>query len=75
LDIDFKTALQRNISRQIKEDANSSEEKITQRYNTRYMPGQQLYLQHVNPKDKADILIDNNNFEKPKILRDSKFFS
>jgi len=39
------------------------------RYQQRYIPGQKLYQQEAKPLDKADILIDNNTIEEPKIIR------
>jgi uridine kinase len=36
---------------------------------TRYMPGQSLYLNEVHPSSLADIVIDNTDFESPRIIR------
>lgn len=69
LEVDFKVALQRNISRQLKEDPTFSEQKIIDRYNSRYMPGQKLYFKEVNPKDKSDIIVHNSNFESPTLVK------
>jgi uridine kinase len=42
-----------------------------ERYRTYYIPGEQLYLAEVRPAERADIVIDNRDFEAPRILRDS----
>lgn len=68
LDVDFKTTLQRNIQRSIKSNEIISVEKIIEKFNKRYMPGQQLYFEQANPKAQADIIIDNSYFELPKII-------
>jgi uridine kinase len=34
----------------------------------RYMPGQSLYLSEVHPSSLADIVIDNTDFENPRII-------
>lgn len=69
LDVNFKFTLQRAIERQADNDHIGSEQKIVEKYNQRYIPGQRLYLQSVNPKNKADIVIDNSEFENPKIIK------
>lgn len=68
LDISFETVLKRAIKRDI--DLFSSEENIKKRYLCRYIPGEEIYLNSCNPKKRAHIVIDNNNFEAPKILKE-----
>ena len=69
LDVDFKFTVQRAIKRAAEREHIGSDQEIIDKYNARYIPGQKLYLQEANPKDKADIVIDNSEFEKPKIIR------
>jgi hypothetical protein len=38
-------------------------------YLRRYVPGQQLYFHAAQPQKFANILLDNNDYEDPKILR------
>jgi uridine kinase len=38
-------------------------------FTNRYMPGQSLYLGEVHPSDLADIVIDNTDYENPRIIR------
>ncbi|MEU4235828.1 uridylate kinase [Actinoplanes sp. NPDC026619] len=47
-----------------------SAEAAAERYRTYYIPGEQLYLAEIKPAERADIVIDNRNFEAPQILRD-----
>lgn len=67
IDAEFATTMQRGIARDGK--IFGSTEKAAQRYRERYVPGQRLYHQEANPLDRADIIIDNNQIETPKILR------
>lgn len=69
LDITFETALKRNIDRQVDKDRIGSKEEIISRYQTRYQPGQQLYFDEAKPKENSDILIDNNDFNQPILIR------
>lgn len=47
-----------------------SAEAAAQRYRSYYIPGEELYLAEVRPAERADILIDNSDFEAPRIMRD-----
>ncbi|MEW6036557.1 MAG: hypothetical protein AB1529_08150 [Candidatus Micrarchaeota archaeon] len=67
LDVDFSTSLSRALKRDIY--YLGSEEGIRQMYEKRYIPGQKLYFAACNPKEQADILVDNNDFDNPKITR------
>jgi uridine kinase len=68
LDVTFENTLSRNIKRELKQKIGSVEDMID-RYNARYMPGQKLYLYEAKPKQKSDIIIDNNDFENPIISK------
>jgi uridine kinase len=39
------------------------------RYQERYLAGQQLYLSSVLPQQRADVVVDNNNPERPVVQR------
>ncbi|MBP9760668.1 MAG: hypothetical protein KBD15_00290 [Candidatus Magasanikbacteria bacterium] len=65
LDVDFEVTLKRNIHRSTDQAHIGSTEKIIARYTTRYMPGQKLYLAQADPTSKADIIINNSDFENP----------
>jgi uridine kinase len=47
-----------------------SAEAAAERYSTYYIPGEQLYLAEVRPAEHADIVIDNRDFDAPRIMRD-----
>ncbi|MBD3210203.1 uridine kinase [Candidatus Micrarchaeota archaeon] len=66
LDVDFATS----ISRAVKRDQYclGDEESIRKMYEERYIPGQMLYFSTSNPKERADIIIDNNDFQKPGLV-------
>ncbi len=65
IEADFKVILERVKIRDIK--TLGSTEKIQERYERKYIPGQKLYFEDVNPKNLADLIIDNNDFENPRI--------
>ena len=45
-----------------------TEEDVRQRYEQRYVPGQKIYLSQCNPKQAADVILDNNDVAHPSIL-------
>ncbi|GAA2581688.1 uridine kinase [Dactylosporangium fulvum] len=47
-----------------------SADAAAERYRTYYIPGEELYLAEVRPAERADILIDNRDFDAPRIVRD-----
>ncbi|HEY3562542.1 MAG TPA: uridine kinase [Kribbella sp.] len=65
--VSFETALRRGTER----DAAwmDSREAAAHRYRTRYIPGEQLYVDQVNPAARAQIHIDNENPAAPVITR------
>ena len=65
VDIDFETSIKRALERDL--DLFGSKEEIQKRYRARYIPGQKLYFELESPKDKADIIINNNDFTNPLI--------
>ena len=46
-----------------------SAEAAAERYRMYYLPGEQLYLTEIRPAERADIAIDNSDFEAPRIIR------
>ncbi len=56
---DFDVTLERAIERDL--SLFGSEEEIRRRYASRYIPGQQMYLDLVQPVDKADVVLHNND--------------
>lgn len=45
-----------------------SPEAAAARYRTYYIPGEELYLAEIRPAERADIVIDNRDFEAPCIV-------
>lgn len=65
VDIDFQVSIKRALNRDLY--LFGDEKEIIRKYQERYIPGQKLYFGAENPKVKADIVIDNNDFTKPFI--------
>lgn len=66
LDITFETSLGRALNRE--KDIKKLGDQIKLKYSQRYIPGQKLYFKEAKPKERADIVINNNNFEKPRLI-------
>ena len=69
VDVDFDVSVPRAAAR----DLSQSWEKFTPqsvlaKYNQRYVPGQKIYLAQAGPKEKADVVIKNNEFENPELI-------
>lgn len=47
-----------------------SEADVEDRYRSKYIPGQQIYLMEAKPHRQANIVIDNNDFNNPRVIRD-----
>lgn len=67
LDVSFDTVRERAINRD--KALFGSEEEILNKYNKRYIPGEELYIKLCNPKDRANIVIDNNDWLNPVITK------
>ncbi len=51
-----------------------SAEAAAHRYRTYYIPGEQIYLAEVRPAERADVVIDNRDFDAPRIMTDGGGF-
>ncbi|MDH4211029.1 MAG: uridine kinase [candidate division WOR-3 bacterium] len=69
LHIDFDVSLQRALCRDLA--LFGTKERITERYEQRYVRGQKIYLHDVEPQKIADIVIDNNDPLDPILIRNS----
>jgi uridine kinase len=67
--VSIETSLERAIDRDI--GLFGSEEMVLNRYQSRYIPGQRIYLSQANPEQWATKVIDNNNHALPKLIRNS----
>jgi uridine kinase len=59
VDVAFAVTLVRAQQRDLALFGNVSE--VTQRYQQRYIPGQRLYLEACCPKQRADVVVENND--------------
>jgi uridine kinase len=66
LDITFNEVLHRAIMRD--KYLFAEENKLLEKYRKRYIPGQKIYLEEENPKQKADIIIKYDDYENPEIV-------
>ncbi len=66
LDADAEIALARGVARDTELEGY---EEAVRLHNTRFRVGEQRYLDEVGPKDMADIVIDNTDFDNPTIER------
>ena len=66
VDIPFELSLERGLNR----DSHllGGEEATRTKYQERYIPGQKIYFEKVNPKASADVVIDNSEPAKPGIM-------
>lgn len=68
LDVPFESTVKRAIKREAEIEHLGEESQIIEKYRKRYIPGQELYFKEANPKKKADIIIDNTDFNNPIIM-------
>jgi uridine kinase len=64
---DFEETLRRAMARDL--PWLGLEDVIRRRYETRYIPGQRLYLEEARPHDRADIVLDNNDVDAPFVVK------
>ena len=67
LDVDFYMVLERAMKRDLQLFGDA--DKVKEKYMKRYVPGQKIYLDKVNPVSVVDIAIDNSNLSEPVIIR------
>lgn len=65
IDISFDEVLKRAKKR----DVQLFEDKVIEKYKSKYIPIQKIYMEEYNPKDMSDIVIDNENYWNPKIIK------
>ena len=69
LDVPFEITLERVRKRTKDKKYLGTDSNITDKYEKRYIPGQKLYFKNANPKEKADIAINNSDFDDPVVER------
>ncbi|HEX3078382.1 MAG TPA: hypothetical protein VHQ24_16115, partial [Lachnospiraceae bacterium] len=65
LNISFEEVMSRALLR----DVPKYGETFLQKYTKKYIPIQKRYLLEHNPEQNSDIVIDNEDFLKPRVLR------
>jgi len=65
MDISFDEVLERAKKR----DGALFGDKVIERYRTKYIPIQKLYIEKYDPKGISDIIIDNEDYNNPKIIK------
>lgn len=66
LDVDVDDVLRRGVERD-KSWMGGSAEAARARYLSKYIPGEQRYVEEVDPKHKADLVVDNRDPANPRI--------
>jgi uridine kinase len=67
LTVTFEETLRRALLRDV--ELFGSQEEVGRRYRGRYIPGQQLYYSRERPQDRADVLLDNEDTDAPRLIR------
>ena len=67
LEVDFTEVIKRALKRDI--TLFGSDTEVLNRYEKRYIPGQQLYINKFHPQNRANIVIDNNDYNNPQIIK------
>jgi len=65
LDVDPETSLSRALVR----DTDSPAGVVRRKYEDRYEPAWQIYLKAEHPEAKADVIVDNRDVSRPRILK------
>jgi uridine kinase len=62
----FETTLKRALTRDV--ELFGSPEAVRERYNERYIPGEQMYLNAVRPRESADVVVENDDPADPGLV-------
>lgn len=66
VDVPFEETMRRGVARD--REWVGSQEAASERYLIRYVPGEQLYLQSVRPRQLADVVAENADPSRPRLL-------
>lgn len=67
LEVDYEEITRRALKRD--GDYLGSEQDILKKYHERYKPGNELYFREAKPREQADIIIDNNDYDNPEFIK------
>jgi uridine kinase len=70
VEVDFAVTLQRAINRDL--ELFGSIAAVEERYTRRYIPGQWLYLAEARPRERADVIVENDDPARPVLVSPSK---
>ena len=66
LEVSFDVARDRGCAR----DASTIGEDARRRYDEKYLPAQQRYIDRVNPRRLADFVVENCDWDRPRLLKE-----
>ena len=70
LQVEYRVALSRALARDLPENASTDEISAhCLKYSHRYFPGQRIYLAECQPMDYANVIVDNNDFLFPRLVK------
>jgi len=69
VDVDAETSLARSVIRDT--GLIGPAQVVRRKFEERYEPAWQIYVDQENPESKADVVIDNRKVDKPQILKES----
>lgn len=65
VDVSFEEVLKRALKR----DNEIFGDSVIERYHKKYIPIQERYIENYSPKQKSNVIIDNEDFSNPKLLK------
>ena len=68
VDVDFAETLRRACERGSERFGSAAADAVRHRYQVRYIPGQQIYLESVRPRERADVVVENGDLSEPRLL-------
>jgi uridine kinase len=66
VDVSFDDVLRRGIARD--QAWMTGAEEAERRYRTKYLPGEARYLDDVRPRERAQLVVDNRDFDDPGLI-------
>ena len=69
VEVDFNISIARAVARDVQDSPGDLNSQVVQdRYNRRYVPGQQIYFNEAQPKNFADVIFENNDIDHPNLI-------
>jgi len=66
IEVDAKTSLARGVAR---DSAAEGQYEATLVHTPRYHLAERLYIEEVDPRSRADVIVDNNDFTNPRLMQ------